>query len=583
MIDDFCDLFRLQFSLIYVLIAVPIVSTALNPASSQKQHQTGVVVQEFRAYRLQHFDLAGNLKGSRNWRVSFDATALNSSVLRRCLIVSWRHLLGVVKLHEILPPTLGAVLILIPGDLTSLSIEDRDAFVELEHNLLEKPFNFGVFLSPETPALKEILENVEKQQKNEKASALATLISMVTANSYHFVSEIQSSNVQLTQPIFNIMSKLSSFERNDKVPTILIVAHYDSFGLAPALSFGADSNASGMIALLEILLVFSKLYGNNYTRARYNLVFLLSGAGKFNFMGSRQFIDDYTEQLENSNSPASKIEFALCLDSLLYNEDDNLYMHVSKLPRNNSNLHNFYTRLQNSASKYNSKAEIVAKKINLGDEYLAWEHERYSIRKIYGFTVSKHANHKNPFRRSILDLNTGKPDQIRNLKRNIRVITEALIDHVFQIPSDDETLARTSSTSDLSLQVDDNMISSIFSLITSFPRSVQNMTSSKDDIPPKQFLLNDLFSIMNHYGHETHYVPIKLDKRDPEFVLYGATIDKIFAYRIKPAIFDLVLASVIIGYLSLLYIFILNASNLQYKLKIYTTPVMSNGMVKKRN
>jgi Zn-dependent M28 family amino/carboxypeptidase len=41
--------------------------------------------------------------------------------------------------------------------------------------------------------------------------------------------------------------------------------------LFQSLSFGSDSNASGMVALLEIARLFSKLYTSSRTHAKYPL------------------------------------------------------------------------------------------------------------------------------------------------------------------------------------------------------------------------------------------------------------------------------------------------------------------------
>ena len=62
--------------------------------------------------------------------------------------------------------------------------------------------------------------------------------------------------------------------------------------LFQSLSTGADSNGSGVIALLELSRLFSKLFTNSRTHAKYNLVFLLTGAGKYNYLGAKKWIED---------------------------------------------------------------------------------------------------------------------------------------------------------------------------------------------------------------------------------------------------------------------------------------------------
>lgn len=70
--------------------------------------------------------------------------------------------------------------------------------------------------------------------------------------------------------------------------------------LLQELSFGADSNASGISMLLEIVRLFSALYSTGWSRPQYNLVFIVTGAGKLNYQGSKKWLEDQLDGLEGS-------------------------------------------------------------------------------------------------------------------------------------------------------------------------------------------------------------------------------------------------------------------------------------------
>lgn len=63
---------------------------------------------------------------------------------------------------------------------------------------------------------------------------------------------------------------------------------------------GADSNGSGVAMLLELARLFSHLYANSQTHARVNLLFLLSGGGKFNYLGSKKVLEDQLDSIEST-------------------------------------------------------------------------------------------------------------------------------------------------------------------------------------------------------------------------------------------------------------------------------------------
>ena len=137
-----------------------------------------------------------------------------------------------------------------------------------------------------------------------------------------------------------------------------------------------------MAALLELARIFSALYSNPKTHASYNILFLLSGAGKFNFLGSKKWLEDQIDGLESSL--IQDAAFVLCLDSLSTNST--IHLHVSKPPKENSSRGIFHQHLINVAGENN--VQMVHKKINLADDLLAWEHERYGIRRLPAITLS---------------------------------------------------------------------------------------------------------------------------------------------------------------------------------------------------
>ena len=147
-------------------------------------------------------------------------------------------------------------------------------------------------------------------------------------------------------------------------------------GVRKGLSFGADSNGSGVVALLEMIRLFSKLYSNAKTQPKVNLLFLLSGAGKFNYFGTKKWIDEHLDG--NEASLLSDSLFTICLDSLADRDGNSgLNMHVSKPPKEGTPAAQLFEDLKRIASTsltHPFNVSMIHKKINLAEETLAWEH-----------------------------------------------------------------------------------------------------------------------------------------------------------------------------------------------------------------
>jgi len=115
------------------------------------------------------------------------------------------------------------------------------------------------------------------------------------------------------------------------------------------LSFGADSNASGATILLELARIFSHLYSQqgpaaakiptwSNGRPHSSLLFLLSGAGEFNYHGTQKYLEDQVDSSENSDLQDTRL--VVCLDSLAGTEN-RIYIHVSRSIREGTMLNTF--------------------------------------------------------------------------------------------------------------------------------------------------------------------------------------------------------------------------------------------------
>lgn len=109
-------------------------------------------------------------------------------------------------------------------------------------------------------------------------------------------------------------------------------------------------------------------------------------------------------------------------------------MHVSKPPKENSTGGLFYKKLKAVSESLNmTTVEGVHKKINLADETLAWEHERYSIRRFPATTLSTLKSHEDPIRTTILDVIETR--QIDRLYKHTQTVAEALARHIYNLSS----------------------------------------------------------------------------------------------------------------------------------------------------
>ena len=294
--------------------------------------------------------------------------------------------------------------------------------------------------------------------------------------------------------------------------------------LKKGLAFGSDSNGSGVVALLELARVFSKLYSNSKTQPKVNLVFLLSGAGKFSFLGTKKWIED---NLDNSVSNfLGESQLTICLDTIAgsFNKK-RLYMHVSKPPKENSSGAILLQDLIEIGKNQGVNVSLVHKKINLADEQLAWEHERFSLRRLSAMTISSLNNYKDPIRGSLLD--TIENIDFDILSNNIKVIAEAISRQVFEIKGEKNF----------------NLFDNDYSISKSFIRLTLNQISNQSRSQPFLLTFNEgssykyppvlltFQSMLNRFTKETRLIHFKPDQKERELVFYQPLVLKIKAFK----------------------------------------------------
>ena len=86
-----------------------------------------------------------------------------------------------------------------------------------------------------------------------------------------------------------------------------------------------------------------------------------------------------------------------------------------------SNLNSISEQLKDSSVA--SGVKLVHKKINLADEVLAWEHERFSIRRMPAFTLSQMDKPNQLERATLFDKNV----DAKIVRDNTKIIAEALL------------------------------------------------------------------------------------------------------------------------------------------------------------
>jgi hypothetical protein len=216
------------------------------------------------------------------------------------------HRALVIRMHEMTPKivqslcsgslVVGAVLIVLPTNASDASPETLAEWKSFEQMFLKSSISVPVYFTFAAPDVDDVYTHIAQEG----------------SDGYRLVVDDGEASPISSVPVVNLQSTLLGQGGiggdEDNLPTIAIVTHYDTFGVAPSLAVGADDNGSGVVTFLELARLFSKLYRRMNTQGKYNIVFVLTGAGRENFAGAKHWLDNAdTRLLETSSSHSASM------------------------------------------------------------------------------------------------------------------------------------------------------------------------------------------------------------------------------------------------------------------------------------
>ncbi|XP_021715689.1 nicalin-1-like isoform X1 [Chenopodium quinoa] len=497
-------------------------------------------------YRLIQYDLAGAPFGSRianlNHHAGSSLTAPNADLSRTVVIIPIADLnVSSVKADYIdRKQPLGGLLFLLPSIFRSEdkeskqdadhNSETRDKLALLERLLVHANIPYPVYFAFEDEHIKAVLADVKR---NDVIGQPAT----ATTGGYKLVVSTSEARKVSSPSITNIQGWLPGLKLegdSNQIPTIAIVAPYDTFGAAPTLSVGSDSNGSGVVALLEIARLFSALYSNPKTRGRYNLLFGLTSGGPYNYNGTQKWLRSLDQRMRES------IDYAICLNSI-GSWDNELWLHVSKPPEN-AYVKQIFKDFSDVAGELGVKVGLKHKKINISNPRVAWEHEQFSRLRVTAATLSELSSAP-----EFLE-NFGGLSDNRHLVnetaviRGVKLVAESLARHIYGLEEKNIQIF----AEDSSLAVNPSYIVSWLSLLSRTPRVAPFL-------PKTDPFIN---ALRKELAEHTAEVNVQHENLDGIFTFYDSAEATLNIYQVASVTFDLLLLLVLGSYLIVLFSFL---------------------------
>eukprot|EP00949_MAST-11_sp_MAST-11-sp1_P002313 g2313.t1 len=382
---------------------------------------------QFPVHRLLQYDLDDSQMGSR--KSVMDLMVVTPPLIEKAAakgtskkVVPLKRRAAMVRMSDttkdelsslVTERKIGALLIVLPTDEESLAAKNNKAWQDLEGWLLSTKIECPVYFAQANAYTTDMYETISSIDASGRVPASDYYLKTMSATDARI---IKSPTLQNIHGILFGGADDESNEDEDEdavVPSIALVAHYDSFGATESL---ASDSGSGATALLQLARLFSSLRDNNeedVKRGGYDVVFVLTSGGNLNFAGARDWLSAVDPQILET------IEFALCIENDI-DTSSHLTLHTSKAPTDPTieKLHDALT----AASKITGTTfELKRKRINIDDPILAWEHEQFAIKRIVGGTLSSKTEAPAFLSRGSIFHDSGK-----SLGKNIQFIAEAV-------------------------------------------------------------------------------------------------------------------------------------------------------------
>lgn len=464
-----------------------------------------------------------------------------SDCLRKIALVGLNEITKLSEIEALVKSNANAILFIIPkGPYQKIF---KELINQIQIYFSQQTIYLPVYFTYETEELKRTYDHLKKEyedsQKNEnktKTNKKSVFEYLNIKDSYlHFSLSSKEPKLKKSLNLENIYGFLEVPSQNGAPnPIIAIVAHYDTLGIISDLPQGVDSNGSGIIILLELIRIISKLYENYESMIKYDILFVLTSAGNENFKGTDIFLNN----LEPSIS--ENLQYVLCLDSLgNLNDDNNLYLHLSRHPREYEVTPNkLYNIFNMTAKNMNITLNYIKKKVFLTDNYVPWEHEQFSKRKIISATLSTlNAPPENIFTRNLF---TDVDMNLKVVKKNIKFIIESLLKFLFDYDDTNYTIFKDDET-----LIDSNNLETMHNYLKKTPRFPLSIERGSK-------FNNDMFNYFNSYLQKVKRESFEFN--DIQF--YENNSGDIKIYTVKSKIIDLYLLFGIFVYLLAIYIYI---------------------------